>query len=432
MSCTNEDDLDERLAHIKEDDCEWGAPEDLREKLKDCKGGISAFKEEESEEEIDQVKVEDSEEFSVDPEVQKLERENIVKQDICEEPRSTLQPWINNMGQVTTQQNSMDLKSELSEFEEKINERNGREEEEEQLSSKNFQENSSFSPSLFAKKSLHCRLQVEEDKEKMTISTRGSENLTAASLQCSSLLVREAIDTDQQQGHCTDQEAVCAGLECGHTFKNKSDCEDLKSIQPRPKPYCCCECGKRFLHKSRLEAHIRIHTGEKPHSCSECGKQFTVSSNLLQHTRSHTGERPYGCSECGKQFPQRSHLQSHKRIHTGEKPYICSECGKQFSQRSHLQNHKRIHTGEKPYVCSECGKHFLLSTNLQRHERIHTGEKPYVCSECGTRFTDGSSLRQHTRIHTGEKPYGCPDCGKRFSQSSSLQKHIRSHTVLQS
>ncbi|XP_051783946.1 gastrula zinc finger protein XlCGF7.1-like [Erpetoichthys calabaricus] len=272
-------------------------------------------------------------------------------------------------------ENSAELKSELSESEEKIIEGNGREGEESPGSvGINLQKNGSFSPPSFGQAS-------PQYKEKgMKKSARRSEILTAAFLQCSSLPATgvthtEAIKTDQQQVEKEIQ--IHTGkkcLECGKQFTHKSDLNKHMKFHSGEKTYCCHECGKLFSRRSCLQRHRRIHTGEKPHCCPECGKSFSFITYLNIHRRIHTGEKPHCCQQCGKLFSIRGNLQKHRRIHTGEKPHCCSECGKLFSCRSHLQSHRRIHTGEKPHCCSECGKLFSCISNLQRHRKIHTGE----------------------------------------------------------
>ncbi|XP_039608182.1 zinc finger protein 391-like [Polypterus senegalus] len=408
----------ERLEPFKQEDCEWGTPEYLCVKVEDCEGAISDLKEEEFEVELVQIKDEDSEDLPVSFELQKHEIEN----NTSEDSYSCVQPWFTNIGQLLSQRNSVELKSEISEFEGKTTEGNSREAEEQQ-SSRSFdvQENNSFSPPFFAQR----RPQHKQDMEKMKKSTSGSENLTSAS---ATFKQREALNTDQQGVPSTEQEALSAGQEGRKTFQNKSECSNHTLNHARLKPYCCSKCGKRFSYSNDLQKHTRIHTGEKPYGCTVCGKRFSNSSNLQKHTRIHTGEKPYGCSECGKRFSNSSHLQHHKRTHTGDKPYCCFECGKRFSSSSGLQTHTRAHTGEKPYDCVECGKKFTNSSNLQRHSRIHTGEKAYCCTECGKRFTDSSGLRRHIRVHTRENRYGCAECGKQFPDSSALQQHKQIHT----
>ncbi|XP_039608204.1 zinc finger protein 415-like [Polypterus senegalus] len=462
MASAKDGGVDERPKPIKEEDCEWGTPEDLCLKVEDCEERISFFKEEECKGEIVEVKVEDSGDFSACPELRSFETGNVFKQEFFEESQSSLQYWDPKEGQLATHQNTVEWKSELSEFDEEINKGDRREEEECQSSGSvgiNFHENGNFFPSPLTETSLQLRLHHKQGKEKMKKSTRGSENLTAASFQCISLPVSEHIDSDQHQEHGTDQEALYDGRDYGQPFKNKADCKDAVSSYTRQKPYCCSECGKTFLHKKNLQRHIIIHTGEKPHCCLECGKRFSDSSNLQRHMRIHTGEKPYGCAECGKRFTDGGSLQTHTRIHTGEKPYRCSECDKRFIKLSSLQSHKLIHTGERPYGCSECGKQFAVRSHLQNHKRIHTGEKPYVCSECGKQFPRSSSLQSHEKIHARVKPYvsskcgkqlptsnklqrhegfqpeeklhGCSECGEQFSQRSHLQYHMQIHTVLQ-
>ncbi|XP_039599325.1 zinc finger and SCAN domain-containing protein 12-like [Polypterus senegalus] len=195
-----------------------------------------------------------------------------------DESHSTLQYWDTKEGQLATQQNSVELKFELPEFEDKINKGDSREEEddEEQQPSRsagiNVLESGNFSPSSFAETSLQCKLQQKQDKEKIKKSTRGSENSTEASFQCISFPVRDTINTDQQQELCTDQGALYGGRGFGQTLKNESDCKDLKLFHTRQRPYCCCECDKTFTRKGDLQRHKAIHTGQKPHCCSECGK----------------------------------------------------------------------------------------------------------------------------------------------------------------
>ncbi|KAG2465741.1 ZNF3 protein, partial [Polypterus senegalus] len=401
MGTAKEFDMDEKLARVKQDNTEWSTPDALCVKTEDCQRGISIFKEEEFEGEIIQVKVEDSEDLSVSPELQKQDAENIFKQDICGESHSGLQPPFTPTGQLKAQQKSREMKSEFVEFEEKTTEGNVKEAEAEtsSVSVGNLPENGGLSPSLFAETSPQLRLQNKPDKEKRKQSTRGSKNLIASRFHYSDLPATGTLDADQQeQVNNKVQGALYIDGECGQTYN-----KDQKSIQTRPKPYCCSECGKQFYVSGTFQRHKRIHTGEKPHCCSECGKRFYDSYRLKRHKRIHTGEKPYGCAECGKRFIDNGTLKIHTRIHTGEKPYCCSECGKQFSRSCHLQSHTRIHTGEKPYCCSECGKRFIDNSALHHHLQIHTGERVYCCSECDKRFSSSSNLQRHIRIHTGLK-----------------------------
>ncbi|XP_039608589.1 zinc finger protein 813-like [Polypterus senegalus] len=364
MASAKEGGVNERTVDIKEEDCERLTPEDVRVKLEDHEERISVFKEEECNGVTAAIKAEDLNDFSIGLELQKHETtEDIFKQDACEESPSILELWSTNTERLATQENSTELKSELSESEEKITERNGREEEE----SPDLQKNGSFTqPSL------------QYNEKDMKKSARGSENLTAAFLQCSSL---PAAGVTQTEAIKTDRQQVEKEIQI-HTGKK------------------CLECGKQFTHRNGLYQHMKIHTGEKPHSCPECGKSFSRRSNLRTHRRSHTGVKPHCCPECGKSFSSRSNLQMHRRSHTGEKPNCCPECGKSFSRTSSLQSHRKIHTGEKPHCCPECGMMFSIRSALQRHRRIHTGEKPYCCPECGKSFSRRCHLQRHRRIHT--------------------------------
>ncbi|XP_039608598.1 uncharacterized protein LOC120528485 isoform X2 [Polypterus senegalus] len=131
MASAKEDGVDERTVDIKEEDCERLTPEDVRVKLEDHEERISVFKaEEECKGVTVAIKAEDLNDFSGGLELQKHETEDIFKQDACEESPSSLQPWSTNSGRLATQENSAELKSELSESEEKITEENGREGEE--------------------------------------------------------------------------------------------------------------------------------------------------------------------------------------------------------------------------------------------------------------------------------------------------------------
>ncbi|XP_028646627.2 zinc finger protein 184-like [Erpetoichthys calabaricus] len=317
MASVNDDGMDARLAHIKQEDCEWGTLGDLCVKQEDFEGAISDFKEELKVETVN-IKIEDSEDFSGLLELEKHDTGNIVMQNISEQSHNGFHPSLTNMGQLATQQNCVELKFEIPEFEEKITEGSGREAEELQSSGNvgtNLQEDGSFSPSSCVQPFLQGRVQQKQEKKKKP--TRGSEHLTAASLQCSSLntvkLTSIAAIKINQVVHSTDQESLCVGQESRKIFKSKSDCKDLKLNDV--KPYCCSECGKRFLYNRDFKRHTIIHTGEKPYDCSECGKRFSDVSSLRQHTRIHTGIKPYGCAECGVKKSEEDYNPKHLQLH---------------------------------------------------------------------------------------------------------------------
>ncbi|XP_039608540.1 uncharacterized protein LOC120528444 isoform X3 [Polypterus senegalus] len=131
MAYAKEDGMHERMVDIKEEECEWLTPEDVCVKLEDHEVRISVFKEEEECNGVTTaIKAEDLSDFPVGLELQKHETNDIFKQEACEESPSSLQPWSTNTGQMAMQENSGELKSELSESEEKITEENGSEGEE--------------------------------------------------------------------------------------------------------------------------------------------------------------------------------------------------------------------------------------------------------------------------------------------------------------
>ncbi|CAI5445217.1 unnamed protein product [Caenorhabditis angaria] len=100
----------------------------------------------------------------------------------------------------------------------------------------------------------------------------------------------------------------------------------------------CHICGKKFGLQRLLNRHIKCHSDLKRYLCTFCGKGFNDTFDLKRHTRTHTGVRPYKCEQCEKSFTQRCSLESHLRKVHGishqyaykerrSKVFVCEECG---------------------------------------------------------------------------------------------------------
>ncbi|KAG2465813.1 ZG57 protein, partial [Polypterus senegalus] len=435
--------MEQRMIEIKEEKCEWDSVHFKKEgfsiKQEDCEWERVCIKEEEPGPSACCIKEEDSEQVSLSLRLQSHNGSTIFKEDVASDDDSFLRPYPvvkkespdldSSQGeQCSSWQDSVHVKTELSEFQGGMAEEKCCGSEQEQLSprhpKKDLDENGGCFMSSFGLGSPHCSNPWKQHNKKTKKALPESESSNSLSL---NKLTNIDPSITQQQMQNTDPMALFICTECGKSFKRKCDCKDHERIHTGEKPHCCSECGQQFSHIGSLQRHIRTHTGEKSHYCSECGKRFSQISSLQTHKRIHTGEKPYCCLECGKRFSQISNFQRHTRIHSGEKPHSCSECGKQFSQISHLKTHVKIHTGEKPHCCHECGKRFTEKRQLQIHLIIHTGEKPHCCPECGKCFSRVDNLQIHKRIHTGEKPHSCFVCGKRFLRKSSLQIHSKIH-----
>ncbi|XP_039608600.1 gastrula zinc finger protein xFG20-1-like [Polypterus senegalus] len=201
--------------------------------------------------------------YSVALEFQNHETEDIFKQEACEEFPSSLQPWSTNTGRLATQENSAELKSEFLESEENITEGNEREGEESPGSVGIYlQKNDSFSPPSFSQLSLQY-------KEKgMKKSARGSENLTAAFLQCSSL---PATGVTQTEASKTNQQQL------------------EKEIQIHTEENVVWNVANNS-HESDLNKHMKIHTGEKPYCCSECAEFFMAGFSNREDLKTVCGK----------------------------------------------------------------------------------------------------------------------------------------------
>ncbi|XP_028648012.2 zinc finger protein 232-like [Erpetoichthys calabaricus] len=279
MAADKAEGMDGRVAAIKQEDCDWRAPASIV--LEEGPRRISGFGDKIPEEQvIVEIKVEDSEEFSVRLGLQTSERGAV-----HEDGHSSSQPWFASAGQMGAQQNCWEMKPEICEIDVEITEENGREGDEQPSSRrvrKNFQENGGFSTSSFAPTFL-------QHNEKRVKSTRRLDTFSPASLQCRSL---PSIVPDQLREH------------------------KYVKVQAGEKPSCCSECGKP------LHTHTGIHGGEKPHGCSECGKRFSQVSPLQGHMSIHLG------AKCGKRFLDGGSLQRLTQSHAGEKPYCGSKGGK--------------------------------------------------------------------------------------------------------
>ncbi|XP_051783673.1 gastrula zinc finger protein XlCGF57.1-like [Erpetoichthys calabaricus] len=438
--------MEQKVTHIKEEDCEWdptvyAQEEGLLVKQETEDGGSCVLKEEVLEDGSIGVKTEDPEQNLSELGMQSCEMAGILERDESSGSASLRTEAVHlgsaKWGRNSSPQPSGVSKPEWCELKDKtIEETCDGKEKNENLSSRKAdlcsQESDCLSQHSLAQTSLQYESQPKREEENVGNISSVPGSLILSSLPSPSLPVVkitriDAVSLPQQMTN-PNPVALYVCQKCGKTFKCKSTWDDHEKVHVVEKQYCCTECGRRFSHSKSLKTHTRLHVIKQAYSCTECGKKFLLLGNLKSHTRIHTGEKPYSCQDCGKQFSHRSTLITHTRIHTGKKLYCCTECGKQFSQLGNLKSHARMHTGEKPYSCNECGKRFSHNNNLQTHRRIHTGKKSYCCTECGKQFSQLGTLKTHTRIHTGEKPYSCTECEKRFSQLGNLKAHERIHT----
>lgn len=134
---------------------------------------------------------------------------------------------------------------------------------------------------------------------------------------------------------------------CLKRFVHKQQLENHFKIHTGEKNFACNVCSKRFTHKQQMQNHLKIHTGLKEHECNLCPKRFTLKQQLQNHLKVHAGIKQHACEFCPKTFTLKQQLHNHLKIHLGVKDFLCSSCEKQFRTKQQLERHMVVHGSEK-------------------------------------------------------------------------------------
>lgn len=173
-----------------------------------------------------------------------------------------------------------------------------------------------------------------------------------------------------------------------------------------------------------------MHNGDSPFNCLQCGESFRAKSELTQHTKMHNPEKPLLCGECGSCFNTREALALHVRLHTGDKALVNDLCmlnaSLQHTQQFQTQN------GQVTTATLTQQTHQSVINNTQTTSNSNISKpKPHVCPHCGKAFAAKHGLLQHNKRHPDGgctiRTHICETCNKAFFQKNHLMLHQRQH-----
>ena len=188
----------------------------------------------------------------------------------------------------------------------------------------------------------------------------------------------------------------------------------------------CSTCNKKFpemqtliehnasVHEQETNEFIPSYEGLVDESFDDYTLQDpfkdTNNSEVKDVRLIHEGEKPVQCSICSESFKSKKLSRSHiLHQHKREAPHLCSICDANFSQKSKLNKHKelihKVHVEKKTFICNICNKTFRRKCQMRIHvSSVHEGIKPFKCESCGSSFKQKRSLVEHVKsVHEGIK-----------------------------
>ncbi|KAH9417530.1 hypothetical protein DERP_007529 [Dermatophagoides pteronyssinus] len=79
----------------------------------------------------------------------------------------------------------------------------------------------------------------------------------------------------------------------------------------KPLSFACCRCDATFKTKYHLQRHCMRHSNKRPFKCSVCKEKFKRRDVLERHSLRHSDKRPFKCSECDATFKRQDVLKQH-------------------------------------------------------------------------------------------------------------------------
>ncbi|XP_066508672.1 ras-responsive element-binding protein 1-like [Hoplias malabaricus] len=184
------------------------------------------------------------------------------------------------------------------------------------------------------------------------------------------------------------------------------------------------------------EKEIRVSGGKKisktEYPCRFCTQVFSFPGGLQAHMRHHLGTSPYQCSICTYAAPDNATLIRHLRTHSGERPYVCRLCHYPFTVKANCERHlrkkhmkntrKEIEKNIEYVTTSSSGG--LTAGSTPDLDSAGTGTT--CCRYCGEDLKSYRALQIHLRTHNGcqKKPFECRQCGAAFLAKRNCIHHL--------
>ncbi|XP_077383744.1 zinc finger protein ZFAT isoform X2 [Festucalex cinctus] len=201
---------------------------------------------------------------------------------------------------------------------------------------------------------------------------------------------------------------------CNKIFKFRHSLTSHLRTHTQEKPFKCPHCDYASAIKANLTVHLRKHTGEK-FSCQQCAFKCLNPGHLKVHVERVHMKVKQNCSFCQKKYSDVKNLIKHiEKSHNLSDPliyksyqqlrlktrqclrqflYHCPTCNRCFKNQVERERHMLVHGPQRPFACLLCDHARTSMAALAAHVRKHPFL--YACCACDGKFVSSRRLASH-------------------------------------